>query len=70
MTGARPTIGGVPYFTEGCVWVPRLGIPMVICGPGDPTLAHQPDEHVEIAQVTQAAQVYAAVIQDLLVATG
>jgi succinyl-diaminopimelate desuccinylase len=65
-TGEVPTTGGVPYFTEACVFVPRLGTPMVICGPGDPTLAHQPDEHVALAQVAQAARVYRRVIRELL----
>ena len=55
--------GGVPYFTEACVFVPELGLPMVICGPGDPRLAHQPDEHVELSQVEQAAQIYVQVIR-------
>src|SRR5437879_1673720 len=38
VTGREVTPGGVPYFTEGCVFVPVLGLPMVICGPGDPRL--------------------------------
>jgi succinyl-diaminopimelate desuccinylase len=70
VTGREPAMGGVPYFTEACVFVPVLGIPMVICGPGDPRLAHQPDEHVELAQVEQAARVYVEIIRDLLVREG
>ncbi len=65
-TGREVAPGGVPYFTEACVWVPVLGLPMVICGPGDPAFAHQPDEHVELAQVVQAARVFARVIRELL----
>jgi succinyl-diaminopimelate desuccinylase len=66
VTGQEATPGGVPYFTEACVWVPVLGLPMVICGPGDPRLAHQPDEHVELAQVAQAAEIYTRLIRELL----
>jgi succinyl-diaminopimelate desuccinylase len=66
VNGTRPVPGGVPYFTEACVFVPRLGIPMVICGPGLPTMAHQPDEYVELRQVAQAAEIYARIIEDLL----
>lgn len=67
VTGRELTPGGVPYFTEACVWVPVLGLPMVICGPGDPELLHQPDEYVELCQVEQAAKVYVEIIRQLLV---
>jgi succinyl-diaminopimelate desuccinylase len=66
VTGREVTPGGVPYFTEACVFAPVLGLPMVICGPGDPKLAHQPDEHVELAQLEQAARVYVEIIRELL----
>jgi succinyl-diaminopimelate desuccinylase len=66
VTGTRPIPAGVPYFTEACVFVPRLGIPMVICGPGHPTMAHQPDEYVELRQVIQAAEVYVRTARSLL----
>jgi succinyl-diaminopimelate desuccinylase len=66
IAGVDPTPGGVPYCTEACVWVPQLGIPAVICGPGDPGMAHQPDECVETAQLEQAAAIYARAAADLL----
>ena len=50
----------------GCIWVPVLNLPMVICGPGDRTLAHQPDEHVEVLELEQAARIYVLVIEQLL----
>jgi acetylornithine deacetylase/succinyl-diaminopimelate desuccinylase-like protein len=30
----------------------------VICGPGAPGMAHQPDEYVETQQLTDAAEIY------------
>jgi succinyl-diaminopimelate desuccinylase len=54
-----PTPRGIPYCTEACVWVPELGIPAVICGPGSPGMAHQPDEHVPVREVELAARIYA-----------
>ena len=49
---------GVPYCTEACIWSPVLGIPAVICGPGAPGMAHQPDEHAEAAEIEEAARVF------------
>jgi succinyl-diaminopimelate desuccinylase len=59
VAGTRPTPGGVPYFTDACIFAPVLNIPMVICGPGLPGMAHQPDEYVDVPQVVQAAEVFA-----------
>lgn len=36
----------------------------VVCGPGRLEVAHRPDEHVSLAQVTQAAQLYAAMFYE------
>jgi succinyl-diaminopimelate desuccinylase len=30
-----------------------LGLPAVNYGPGDPELAHSPDEHVDVAQIAE-----------------
>ena len=57
---------GVPYCTEACVWVPHLGVPAVICGPGSPTMPHQPDEYVEVRELELAADIYARVAGELL----
>jgi acetylornithine deacetylase/succinyl-diaminopimelate desuccinylase-like protein len=56
----------VPYCTEACIWTPELGLDAVICGPGDPGMAHQPDEHVPVEQVELAARVYARTLARLL----
>jgi len=43
------------------------GIPHCVSyGPGILELAHQPDEYVELRQVTQAAEIYARIVEDLL----
>jgi len=64
--GIDPAPRGIPYCTEACVWVPVLGIPAVICGPGSPGMAHQPDEFVEVAEVELAARVYTRVAAEFL----
>jgi acetylornithine deacetylase/succinyl-diaminopimelate desuccinylase-like protein len=40
---------------------------MVICGPGRPELAHQPNEFVDIDRIVEAARIYTLAALDLLV---
>lgn len=51
---------GVPYFSDGAVYGPRLGAPVVLCGPGHPAQAHKANEGVSIDNLVHAARVYAA----------
>jgi succinyl-diaminopimelate desuccinylase len=56
--GERPIPRGASYYTDGAVLVPALKAPMIICGPGDPRLAHQPNEHVEVSNLVRAAKIF------------
>jgi succinyl-diaminopimelate desuccinylase len=58
VTGHRPVPKGVRYYTDAVAFVPALKTPMIICGPGDARLAHQPDEHVEVSKLIEAAKIY------------
>lgn len=58
--GAPPPLGGVPGSTDGTIIARDRGVPVVVYGPGDKWLPHQPDEHVDLDEVGRAARVYIA----------
>jgi succinyl-diaminopimelate desuccinylase len=59
-TGRGARFGGVPGSTDGTVLRMELGIPIVTCGPGNRLIPHQANEYVEVAQIVEAARIYAA----------
>jgi succinyl-diaminopimelate desuccinylase len=59
-TGKPPRFGGVPGSTDGTILRMTLGIPIVTCGPGHRLIPHQVDEHVEVAELVDAAKIYVA----------
>ena len=56
----RPQPSGVRYFTDASVFVPGAGdgLPVIIYGPGDEALAHQPNEYVEVGKYLDAITFY------------
>lgn len=55
---AKGLVGGngtikVPYGTEGGLFAQRLGVPTVICGPGNMAQGHAPDEFIEVEQLVR-----------------
>lgn len=71
MLGANEAIGanteptGFSMGTDGIRWIVR-GVPTIIYGPGDPSLAHVPDEWVGIDEIVEAAKAYAVTMVRLL----
>lgn len=56
---------GVRYYTDAAAYI-NLGAPMIICGPGEAGLAHQPNEFVEVAKLVEATKIYALALAAFL----
>ena len=71
MQGANQRLGlstnlrGFSMATDGRFWA-RQGTPTIIYGPGDPKLAHVPDEWVGIDEIMEATRSYALTALDIL----
>lgn len=53
LTANDAKTGKIAFGTEGGLFHERLGVPTVVCGPGDIRQAHQPDEFISIEQMSQ-----------------
>jgi acetylornithine deacetylase/succinyl-diaminopimelate desuccinylase len=58
--GGAGSGGAFPAWTDGALLAAFGGIPTVILGPGDLALAHSPREAVPVAELVEAARIYAA----------
>jgi acetylornithine deacetylase/succinyl-diaminopimelate desuccinylase-like protein len=56
--GEKAVIGFMDGHTDGEWIVNDLKIPTIILGPGDMKQAHAPNEHISVAQLGKAAEVY------------
>jgi acetylornithine deacetylase len=57
--GKLPDFVGVPYGADMRLLVNEGATPTVLYGPGNPFLAHAPDEHVDLEEVARCARVLA-----------
>jgi putative selenium metabolism hydrolase len=55
-----PEIIGWRFSTDGIATAGQLGIPTIGFGPGDPKLAHQPNEYISLDDVMASAKGYCA----------
>ena len=68
--GRPPRHRGVPGATDGTFLHAWAGVPIVTIGPGDVTIPHQVDEFVRIADLIEAARIFAAAACYCLGASG
>ena len=61
-TGDRfPALAGVPYYTDGAIFAPALGIPMAILGPGEVGLSGTVDEFVRLSSLYASTRIFAEI---------
>jgi succinyl-diaminopimelate desuccinylase len=69
ITGAPPGVRCAPFFTDaGSVRAVFPELPILILGPGDPSLAHATDECCPVEQIRMDRQLYGAILKHWYVA--
>jgi acetylornithine deacetylase len=64
LTGGNST-GKITFGTEGGLFQKELGIPAVVCGPGNIAVAHKPDEFVSEDQMKLCDEMLARLVEKL-----
>ena len=62
---SRNDHGKVAYGTEAGLFQSMADIPTVVCGPGDITQAHRPDEFISLEQLEKGSQFFERLLQRL-----
>jgi acetylornithine deacetylase len=60
----------IGFGTEGGLYAGSLGVPVIICGPGDIAVAHRPDEYVSIEQLDRCQRFVRTLIEHLCIEPG
>jgi acetylornithine deacetylase len=63
VTKTNAYVVGVPYWTDGALLANSGSVPTCIFGPGNISVAHSPDEYVNVKDVLRAAEIYCRVSQ-------
>jgi succinyl-diaminopimelate desuccinylase len=66
MTGQKGVLKGANYFSDAVGFLPVLKVPLILFGPGEPGQAHQPNEHVEVAKLVEAARIFTVAAERLV----
>jgi acetylornithine deacetylase len=57
----------IGYGTEGGLYAGSLGVPVIICGPGDIAVAHRADEYVSLEQLDRCERFVRTLIEHLCI---
>ena len=63
VTGREPGTGISPFSTDAVSIVPRLGVPVLVYGPGDIAQAHRPDESIALEDLVVAYDVFLRLVE-------
>lgn len=66
INGRDPGVKAMHAATDAGIFSNTMGIPTVVCGPGDHGQVHLPDEKILVEELHQGARIYTHVIQDLM----
>ena len=56
VAGAASRARALDFGTEAGLYQQRLGVPVVVCGPGSMAQGHTPDEYLTVAELTAGAR--------------
>jgi len=65
--GGQTTLGGITAYTDSSQFTnANKAFPVVMLGPGETSLAHQPDEYVEVGEYLNSIQLYKEIAKNFL----
>lgn len=65
--GGPTTLGGMTGYTDSSQFTHAdKTFPIIVLGPGDTSVAHQPDEYVEVAEYLNSIQLYEEIARNFL----
>lgn len=58
---------GVDFYTDASIFLPAKSVPCIFFGPGDSSMAHQPNEYITLESFDQTVKYYIRLIENYLV---
>lgn len=58
---------GVAFYTDASIFLPAKSVPCIFFGPGDSSMAHQPNEYITFESFGQTVKYYIRLIENYLV---